>query len=153
MPDGPLPSHVPGCFGCGRANPAAIGIDLELAGDRIIGRFAFDERHQGAPGLAHGGVVATVLDEASGTVPTTMCVPAVTAKLEVSYAKPAPLHRPMTVSAFLDRREGERKLHIHARLELDGDLLAEASALFIVVSPDHFLSHGAKVGEIPFFGV
>ncbi|GAA5097466.1 PaaI family thioesterase [Nocardia iowensis] len=153
MPQGPLPSHVDGCFGCGQHNYAGVGMTLELIGDRIVGRFTFDERHKGAPGLAHGGVVAAVLDEASGTVPTTMCVPAVTAKLEVNYAKPAPLHRPMIVSAILDRREGERKLHIHARLELDGELVAEANALFVVVSPDHFFAHGAKEGELPFFGV
>lgn len=153
MPDGPLPAHVDSCFGCGPRNPAAVGIALELAGDRVLGRLTLDERHQGAPGLAHGGVVAAILDEASGTVPTTMCVPAVTAKLEVNYARPAPLHRPMTVSAILAEREGERKLHIHARLELGEDLIAEANALFVVVSPDHFFAHGAKVGDIPFFGV
>ncbi|MFI9505739.1 PaaI family thioesterase [Nocardia sp. NPDC052566] len=153
MPEGPLPAHVDSCFGCGHRNPAAVGMALELRGDRIIGRFTLDERHQGAPGVAHGGVVAAVLDEASGTVPTTMCVPAVTAKLEVNYARPAPLHRPMIVSAVLARREGERKLHITARLELDGALVADARALFIVVTPEHFFANGAQEGDIPFFGV
>ncbi|MEU8894934.1 PaaI family thioesterase [Nocardia sp. NPDC048505] len=153
MPDGPLPPHVAGCFGCGPTNPAAVGVTLERAGDRVVGRFTLDERHQGAPGLAHGGVVATVLDEAAGTVPSTMCVPAVTAKLEVNYVRPAPLHRPMTVSAILARREGERKLHIHARLEDDDGLIAEGAALFVVVTAEHFVAHGAKPGEIPFFGV
>ncbi|MEV6274491.1 PaaI family thioesterase [Nocardia sp. NPDC051832] len=153
MPDGPLPPHVDGCFGCGPRNPASVGMALELRGDRVVARFTFDERHQGAPGLAHGGVVAAVLDEAAGTVPTTMCVPAVTAKLEVNYARPARLYRPMTVSAVLARREGERKLHINARIEDDGQLVAEGNALFVVVTPDHFFAHGAKEGEIPFFGV
>ncbi|WP_225730830.1 MULTISPECIES: PaaI family thioesterase [unclassified Nocardia] len=153
MPDGPLPTHADDCFGCGRRNPAAVGIALRLSENRIIGDLALDERHQGAPGLAHGGVIAAVLDEACGSVPTSMCVPAVTAKLEVNYAAPAPLHRPLTVSAILDRRVGERKLHIYGWLELDGKLIAEADALFVVVSPDHFFAHGAKAGDIPFFGV
>ncbi|MFI6367385.1 PaaI family thioesterase [Nocardia sp. NPDC050630] len=153
MSDGPLPPHVDGCFGCGPRNPASVGIALNLENDRIIGHCTLDERHQGAPGVAHGGVIAAILDEASGTVPTAMCVPAVTAKLEVNYVRPAPLHRPMIVTAILDRREGERKLHIHARLEHDGELIAEGNALFIAVSPDHFVAQGAQEGDIPFFGV
>ncbi|MEV2226667.1 hotdog domain-containing protein [Nocardia vinacea] len=44
--------------------------------------------HQGAPGVAHSGVIAAILDEASGTVPTTVCFPAVTARLEVNYVAP-----------------------------------------------------------------
>ncbi|MEV4241557.1 PaaI family thioesterase [Nocardia sp. NPDC050408] len=88
-----MPPHVDGCFGCGPPNPAAVGIALNLENDHVIGRFTLDERHQGAPGVAHGGVIAAILDEASGTVPSAMCVPAVTAKLEVNYVLPAPLHR------------------------------------------------------------
>ncbi|WP_169810905.1 PaaI family thioesterase [Nocardia amikacinitolerans] len=141
------------CFGCGPRNPAALDIALELRADRVIGHVTLDERHQGAPGVAHGGVIAAILDEAAGTVPTTMCVPAVTAKLEVNYVRPAPLRRPMVVTAVLGRREGERKLHIDARLELDGELLAEGNALFVVVTAGHFVAQGARAGDIPFFGV
>ncbi|WP_433626987.1 hypothetical protein [Nocardia sp. CA-120079] len=57
------------------------------------------------------------------------------------------------MTVILDRREGECKLHIHARLEHDGELVAEGNALFIAVSPDHFFAQGAKEGDIPFFGV
>ncbi|MET8873200.1 helix-turn-helix transcriptional regulator [Nocardia sp. NPDC004604] len=42
----------------------------------------------------------------------------------------------MSVTASFDRREGERKLHIHARLEHDGALVAEGNARFVAVSPD-----------------
>ncbi|MFI6997104.1 PaaI family thioesterase [Nocardia sp. NPDC050175] len=152
-PDGADSAHGDNCFGCGPANRAGVAMLTKLVDGRIVGDCTFDERHQGAPGLAHGGVVAAVLDEASGSVPTRAGIPAVTAKLTVNYVKPAPLHRPMTVSAHIDRRDGARKLHIYARLELDGDLVAEADALFIVVSPDHFRTHGAKEGELPFLGV
>ncbi|MEV2226666.1 hypothetical protein AB0E01_43465 [Nocardia vinacea] len=59
----------------------------------------------------------------------------------------------MSVTASFYRREGERKLHIHARLEHDGALVAEGKARFVDVSPDHFFAHGAKEGDIPFFGM
>ncbi|WP_405167708.1 PaaI family thioesterase [Nocardia sp. NBC_01499] len=150
--DGAASAHGDNCFGCGPRNRAGVALVSELVDGHLVGSCVFDEKHQGAPGLAHGGVVAAVLDEASGSVPTRSGIPAVTAKLTVNYVKPAPLHRPMTVSAYLERRDGDRKLHIYARLELDGELIAEADALFIVVSPDHFRAHGAKDGELPFLG-
>ncbi|WP_433661218.1 PaaI family thioesterase [Nocardia sp. CA-128927] len=152
-PEGAKSAHGDQCFGCGPGNRAGVAMVSTLVDGRLVGTCTFDEKHQGAPGLAHGGVVAAVLDEASGSVPTRSGIPAVTAKLTVNYVKPAPLHRQMTVSAHVDRREGARKLHIYARLELDGELIAESDALFIVVSPDHFRVHGAKDGELPFLGV
>lgn len=145
--------HGQHCFGCGPQNLAGVAMAVELVENGVIGSCTFDERHQGAPGLAHGGIVAAVLDEASGSVPTRNGIPAVTAKLAVNYRKPAPLHRPMRVSATLDRREGDRKLHITARLELDGELIAESDAMFIIVPAEHFRTHGAKEGELPFLGV
>ncbi|MFI9405905.1 PaaI family thioesterase [Nocardia sp. NPDC052316] len=150
---GALSPHGDHCFGCGPRNPAGVAMASTLVDGRLTGSCTFDRKHQGAPGLAHGGVVAAVLDEACGSVPTGTGIPAVTAKITVNYVKPAPLYRPMTVSAHLDHREGTRKLHIYARLELDGELIAEADALFIVVSPDHFRAHGAEDGELPFLGV
>ncbi|MEV6557293.1 PaaI family thioesterase [Nocardia sp. NPDC051756] len=152
-PDGASSAHGDNCFGCGPANRAGVAMVSALVDGRLTGTCTFDEKHQGAPGLAHGGVVAAVLDEASGTVPTHSGIPAVTAKLTVNYVKPAPLHRQMAVSAHIDRRDGDRKLHIYARLELDGELVAESDALFIVVTPEHFRAHGAKEGELPFLGV
>jgi len=34
-----------------------------------------------------------------------------------------------------------------------GALVAEGKARFVAVSPDHFFAHGAKEGDIPFFGM
>jgi len=60
----PLPSHYDRCFGCGRDHPTGLhlemwGLDDEL---RVRGSFTVTEHHQGAPGLAHGGVISARLE-------------------------------------------------------------------------------------------
>ena len=66
----PLPSHYDRCFGCGRDHPTGLhlqmwGLDDEL---RVRGSFTVTEHHQGAPGLAHGGVISAAVDEGMGYV-------------------------------------------------------------------------------------
>ena len=52
------------CFGCGHDNPHGLQIELRIdeAGERIVGTFTPDEHMCGFPGIAHGGLVYTVLD-------------------------------------------------------------------------------------------
>ncbi|RDI49364.1 PaaI family thioesterase [Nocardia mexicana] len=149
---GSLPPHHGNCLGCGPGNAAGLGLEFVGDGAGIVAALVLDERHEGAPGLAHGGAVATVLDEAAGSVLLPLRLPAVTAQLNVSFSEPVPLGVPLTVRAALDRRDG-RKLHITAEVELDGRCAARAEALFIVVSPDHFHTHGADPGGIPALGI
>ncbi|MCO7218558.1 hypothetical protein NH342_01900 [Klenkia sp. PcliD-1-E] len=64
--------------------------------------------------------------------------PAVTRTLSVSYRAPVLLGVEYRVSAHLERREG-RKLFLVAEVaDAQGFVLAEASALFIVVELEHF---------------
>ena len=65
------PHHDPDCWGCGAA-PGGIRLPCP-AGEGLTeydAWFSFDERHQGGPGLVHGGLVAAALDEACGLLAT-----------------------------------------------------------------------------------
>lgn len=143
LPDGQLPPHQPHCLGCGDQNPASLGLRMRRDGDRIRGHVTLDRRHEGAPGFAHGGAVSTVLDDALGSVLVLLKRPAVTAKLEVNFRRPAFLGRRFEVEAWAERVEG-RKLHLAGELRDEGELIADARALFVEVAVDHFLA-GAEV--------
>jgi Thioesterase superfamily len=89
----PLPSHYDRCFGCGRDHPTGLhlemwGLDDEL---RVRGSFTVTEHHQGAPGLAHGGVISAAVDEGMGYLLWLVGSPAVTARLEVDFRRPVPV--------------------------------------------------------------
>jgi len=139
--DGTIPFHQPHCLGCGPENPASMGLKLRVAEERVLGRVRFDRRQEGAPGFAHGGAVATVLDDALGSVLIIVQRPAVTANLNIDFRSPAFLDRDLDVEAWCERIEG-RKLHLTGRIS-DGDLtIAEGRALFIEVDIDHFRRGG-----------
>lgn len=144
--DGTVPAHQPHCLGCGPENPAGMGLRLRIDGHRVRGTVRFDRRQEGAPGFAHGGAVATVLDDALGTVLVILERPAVTANLNVDFRAPAFLEHDLTVEAWSDRVDG-RKLHLVGRL-LDGDnVVAEARGLFIEVDVNHFRRGGQELPD------
>jgi acyl-coenzyme A thioesterase PaaI-like protein len=146
LPERPLPPHHPHCLGCGPENPGSLGLALAIDGERVVGEATLDERHQGAPGFAHGGAVATALDDTLGTLLVVLGQPGVTARLEIDYRRPAFLGRRFELEAWVDRVEG-RKIHMDARMRDGEDVVAEAHALFIQVEPDHFLQAGAVPDE------
>jgi uncharacterized protein (TIGR00369 family) len=128
------PRHL--CFGCGVRNPEGLHIAFEVDGERVTGRFTARRMHQGFPGVAHGGVAAAVLDEAMGWAMYAAGAWAVTAKMEVRYRRPLPLEEEVIVTASVTRNRGTR-LEAAARLATrSGEVLAEASALFLRMPDD-----------------
>lgn len=145
--EGAFPPHHHGCFGCGPSNPASPRIVFERRGNIVRGTFTMDERHQGAPGVAHGGIVAAALDEASGSILMPLRQPAVTVKLDVDYRAPARLGREFVVTSWLSAAQ-RRKLFIESVLT-DGDLVvATGRAIFVKVDQEHFVKLGAEPGEL-----
>jgi acyl-coenzyme A thioesterase PaaI-like protein len=145
-PDGTVPAHQPHCLGCGPENPAGMGLRLRVEDERVTGTVRFDQRQEGAPGFAHGGAVATVLDDALGTVLILVERPAVTASLTVDFRAPAFLDRELVVEAWCERVEG-RKLHLAGQLREGQTVLAEARALFVAVDIEHFRRGGQELPE------
>jgi acyl-coenzyme A thioesterase PaaI-like protein len=133
----PLPPHHPNCMGCGDQNPAGLGIRMARDGDRVRGSVTLDRRHEGAPGYAHGGAVSTILDDALGMLLFVLRRPAVTARLEVDFRRPAYLGRPFDVEAWVERVDG-RKLWMLVQMREAHELIAEGRALFVEVKPEHF---------------
>jgi acyl-coenzyme A thioesterase PaaI-like protein len=134
------PHHDPLCWGCGE-NPNGIHLPLPGAEGAVEyeAHFRFDERHQAAPGLVHGGLVSAALDEACGLLATWYRFPSVTARIFVRYRRPVPINRDLVVRSWVtDTRS--RRTHVDGRL-LDGDeILAEARAAFLHVPLEHFLA-------------
>ena len=143
------PHHDPACWGCGdNPNglhlplPAAVGLEAYEA------YFTFGERHQGGPGIAHGGLVSAALDEACGLLATWYAFPAVTARMFVRFRKPVPINTELLLRARLDDARG-RRIHTTGTIT-DGDLiLAEARVALLHVPLEHFLQtpEGRAAGE------
>lgn len=130
--DGARMSHFPDCVVSGPANPMGIAIQVTRSGDEAVARLRLGPAFEGAPERAHGGVVAAVFDDVMGYVLLLIPQAAYTGQLVVNYRAPVPVGVDLDVRAWLDAREG-RKLHLRAQMSHDGDVLCDATGLFIAV--------------------
>jgi acyl-coenzyme A thioesterase PaaI-like protein len=133
------PHHDPACWGCGES-PDGIRLPqpTEEGADRYDASFSFDDRHQGGPGIVHGGLVSAALDEASGLLATWYRFPAVTARIFVRYRRPVPINAELSLAARVVGESG-RRIHVDADLRLEDEILAEARGAFLHVPLEHFL--------------
>ena len=143
------PHHDPACWGCGD-NPNGIALPRPSAegATEYEATFRFDERHQGGPGIVHGGLVSAALDEACGLLATWHRFPSVTARIFVHYRRAAHINRDLIVRAWVTGTNG-RRTHISGELRDGSELLAAARAAFLHVPLEHFLQtpEGRAAGE------
>ena len=144
-----LPPHYPSCLGCGPDAPEGYHLQVRRDGDEMVAEHVFEERHSGAPGIAHGGAVATVVDDLLGYLLYVVKAPGVTRRLEVDYLKPVLTGVPYVVRGRLDRRDG-RKLWVScACTDPDGVVAFRATGLFVVVDVSHFAQATSGGGQSP----
>lgn len=144
-----LPCHLPGCFGCGPDNPDGMRLRAVAAeGEAVEAEYTFEARLQGAPGVAHGGAVAAVLDDLFGFLLVRLLDPAVTRRLTVDYRRAVHLETPSLLRAELEGRDG-RELHMRAELRQRGELRASATAMFVKLDAQRLLNRYEPVAESP----
>jgi len=131
-------------MGCGPDNAAGLAMGMRAVDGRVVGSVTLDNRHEGSPGLAHGGAVATALDDLFGGVLVLLEQPAVTANLSVDYRAPVFLGVPLPLVGWCHARTG-RKLELRGEMRHADTLLAEATALFLAVDLEHFMRSGAPM--------
>ena len=125
------------CFGCGGANDSGMKLTFEQdnVNRRIVGRFKLGETYQGGGGMAHGGIIALLLDEAMGKVCRFREVRAVTAELTVEYLKPVRVDQEIVVEGYETEQKG-RNLFLAGEIrDASGEVLARGRGRFVVVKP------------------
>ena len=139
-----IPSHFAHCFGCGEKHPTGLHLVAHVGNEmNITGEFVVSENHQGAPGLAHGGLLSLAFDEALGKLMWLLRAPAVTARLETDFLKPVPMGSKLFISAEITGQVS-RKVYCSAVGRLnspDGEIAVRAAALFVIVPMSHFLQN------------
>jgi len=139
-----IPSHFGHCFGCGDLHPTGLHFTA-VAGENLdlTGNFTVTENHQGAPGLAYGGLLSLAFDEALGKLMWLIRTPAVTGRLETDFLMPVPMGRTLYIDAHITGQSG-RKIYTQAVGRLDsptGEVAVMAAALFISVPMEHFIKN------------
>jgi len=129
------PNPVNKCFGCGGAND--LGMKLTFMQDnvkrRIVGKFILGAAYQGGGGMAHGGIIATLLDEAMGKVCRFREVRAVTAELTVQYLKPVKVDEEIVVEGYEADIKGRNLFLVGEIRNSAGEVLAKGTGRFVVI--------------------
>ena len=124
------------CFACGRDNPIGLKLSLRQDGDTVRTEFTPGEIHQGWPGVVHGGIISTILDEAMAYAAIYRGLYCVTAKMEVRIRNTPLIGQQLYISA---RITGNRRKLVEAGAEMrleDGAVVAEATSTMYVVDKD-----------------
>lgn len=138
-----IDSHYRMCFACGRDHPGGLHLRLTAGPDvSVMGELTVGEHHQGAPGLAHGGIIATAMDEMMGSLQILIRKPAVTGHLETDFHRLVPVG---TTLALVARALGQRgrKVYCEAAAYAGQERVVSAGAIFVQVPVEHFTTQGS----------
>ncbi len=125
------------CFACGKNNPDGMHLRFTYDEERdcFISRFRLGKRYTGPPGHCHGGIIATILDEAMGKVNKLRHVIALTSEITIDYRKPVPLNKPLRVESREVKVTGRQHVNMAEILNRKGEVLARGRGLFIAIDP------------------
>ncbi|HXC76230.1 MAG TPA: PaaI family thioesterase [Candidatus Acidoferrum sp.] len=117
------------CFGCGPLNTEGLRLVFVPGPDGSSVEFEVPERYQSWTGMAHGGIVALLLDEAVGWAAWHAGHPGVTGRLQVSYRRPLKLGEPIRIVGKVER---VRRTLVYANAYIENrharDRIADATA-------------------------
>ncbi len=134
------------CFACGKDNE--LGLKLEFCHrpeGEAEARWTPSPEHEGWPGIVHGGLLSTVLDEAMSHAVLAAGLKAMTAELRVRFREPAPSGRALTVRARVAQRK-KRLVETEASITgADGREYARGWGRFLCV--DSLPDRGGAVSD------
>jgi uncharacterized protein (TIGR00369 family) len=126
------------CFACGLNNPDGMRLKFTLDEPRqtFVCRFRLSKRYTGPPGHSHGGIIATILDEAMSKVNKLRHVVALTREIQVEYLKPVPLNQPLRVEGREVSVHGRQHINMAEILNENNEVLAHSRGIFIAIDPE-----------------
>jgi uncharacterized protein (TIGR00369 family) len=125
------------CFGCGPENETGLQLKFKLneETERFVCKFKLPARFEGPPSHAHGGIIATILDEAMGKVSKLRNIIAVTGQMAVTYIRPVPLNQPLITEGWEVSVRGREHSRVAEIRNTKGEVLAQSTGVFIEIDP------------------
>ena len=123
------------CFACGGENPIGMGLHIELGDGTARTTWTVGHDYVGWSDKAHGGIIATLLDEVMAWAPSSFDSWAVTAEMTVRYRSPAaPGEELMAEGHVVERRRRIYDVRGEVRGP-DGRLVAEGRGRYLGATP------------------
>jgi uncharacterized protein (TIGR00369 family) len=115
------------CFACGTLNEHGLHLELHAAADRCWVELTLSDRFMGWEGIAHGGIICTILDEVMAWAVVDHDIWGVTARMSVDFKRPVQVGRPL-------RAEGRVTAARRRIVEAEGVLLDAGTGEILATS-------------------
>jgi len=129
------------CFGCGQANPVGLKLEFAVAshGEEsfVLCDTIVSHNYEGPPGYVHGGIIATLLDEAMSKANRAGGVTAMTRQMQVEYLHPVPSGAEIRITGRVTKSEGRKHWTAAEIQNANGKTLATATGFFIAIHRPH----------------
>lgn len=127
------------CFVCGPENPVGLRLTFRLEDETCVSEFTPDENHVGYPGVVHGGMIYSAMDDVMANWLYLRGARAYTARCEIRYHEPAAVGQALRL---VGRQTGGNrkvaKMEATAVRTTDGRTVATAAAVFVIVDETEF---------------
>jgi uncharacterized protein (TIGR00369 family) len=122
------------CFGCGEANLSGLRLEFLLATDgSVVSLPSIPDTFEGHPGYLHGGIIATLLDEAMSKAVRARGLTSMTRHMEIEFLRPVPSCAPLRIEGRVIRSEARKHWTEAKILNAQGAILAESKGLFVEI--------------------
>jgi len=130
------------CFACGTDNPIGLNMQFYRLEDMVCSDITLERNHEGWEGMAHGGIISTLLDEVmSWTVLYFKRTFLVTRKMNMKYIKPVPLGVPLTARGKILDEAGAPKIVIRGEIvDAQKKLLVRSRGEFVMLAENQLSS-------------
>jgi acyl-coenzyme A thioesterase PaaI-like protein len=138
------------CFACGATNTHGLHLELHVDGERCWTDIAIPRRFQGWDEIAHGGIVATILDEVMAWSLVDHDNWGLTARMTVDFKRPVPLERPIRAEGWVT--DVRRRLITTAGRVVDAatdEVLATADATYVAAPEERKQALKERYGYRP----
>ncbi len=115
------------CFACGKNNPDGLKLPLEVDARGARFTWVIPGKYQGWSGIAHGGIIATLLDELMAWAVRPRGYRTVTAELSVRFRRPVPVDKAISGFGWITEEQGRLVLAKSQLTDTNGQVLAEAT--------------------------
>ncbi|MDH3223282.1 MAG: PaaI family thioesterase [Gemmatimonadota bacterium] len=133
----PTPAH--NCFVCGPTNPIGLGLDFRIEDGVCRSAFTPGENHEGYPGVVHGGILFSVLDDVMANWLYLQGARAYTARCDIRFRRSGEVGgRLLLEGHHVETRGRVVKMRGVAASEGGGEVVAEAQGTFMIINADEF---------------
>jgi uncharacterized protein (TIGR00369 family) len=125
------------CFACGTLNEHGLGLEIHVEPGRSWTELELESRFEGWEGIAHGGILCTILDEVMAWALVGEDNWGVTARMSVDFRKPAAVGMRLRADGWVTRAR-RRLVETEARIvdQASGTELATATGLYVAADED-----------------